>query len=718
MDISTQTRWLLAFLFLPILSYAQSIDHWEAAVVAEENWRYRLGNSEPPSDWYQPSFNDASWQVGQGGFGYSDGDDNTILPPTLSVYLRKEFEIIDPAVIASIALYADYDDAFVAYLNGVEIGRANIGTVGTPPAYDDEPYTDREALLYQGGLPEPYPFAAEALQNGTNTLAIQVHNVGINSSDLSSLFFLILGITDTSNDYQAVPDWFVEPFSSSNLPLLFINTFGTDIPNEPKIEAHLGVVDNGPGNRNFLTDPPNGYDGFIGIETRGSSSQFFPKKNYGFETRFANGENNNVSLLGMPEENDWILHGPFSDKSLMRNVFSFHLGREMGQYAPRTRWCELFINQQYMGVYVLMEKIKRDDNRVDIANLRPEDTSGDELTGGYIFSIERDDQGPESGWYSPYTDFLFYRFNDPDGDELTSEQKAYLENYVTDFESAIINSSGPISDIYEQYIDVPSWIDYWIATEIAKHIDNFKFSSYMYKRKDSNGGKIHFGPLWDLNLGYGNFDFDQDPAPEGWSYIWANQGFLRPIWIVDLTEDPDMQDLINCRWQELRQTTLSTDQLIQFIDSTATHLEEARIRNFERWQVLGSYVWPNSFVGDTYEEDLNFFKDWLRDRLDWMDANMLGECTLVSTENNGDYGSSIAVFPNPTRDKVSFQWRGNSTIQGQLLIMDAMGSVLSKQWLDAQSTHTISVAGLPAGMYLYQLQTAGEILYTGKFIKE
>jgi hypothetical protein len=369
-----------------------------------------------------------------------------------------------------------------------------------------------------------------------------------------------------------------------------------------------------------------------------------------------------------------------------------------------------------MGVYVLMEKIKRDDERVDIATLQPDDIAGDELTGGYIFSVDRDDQGPESGWYSPYTQAVFYRFNDPNFDELRTEQKDYLQNYVTAFEEAMSNSPTP--EIYEQYLDVPSWIDYWIATEIFKHIDNFKLSFFMYKKKDSNGGKIHFGPLWDLNLGYGNFDFAQDPGPEGWSYIWADIGFLRPFWVLDLSNDPDIRNRTNCRWQSLRQGSLSTEQLWQFIDSTALQLNEARIRNFERWPVLGTYVWPNSYIGETYEDELLFLKDWLRDRLDWMDENMLGDCSLVSTEKPTATTTTITVFPNPFRENVSFHLKGDVSENSQLVLFDALGKRVLETILEPNAPQTISLAQLAAGMYFYQVRTDGRIIHSGKFVME
>ena len=142
--------------------------------------------------------------------------------------------------------------------------------------------------------------------------------------------------------------------TSSQLPIVIIDTDGSEIPDEPKIMAYMGVIDNGPGVLNNVDDAFNAYDGYIGIELRGSSSQMYPKKQYAVETREADGSNLNVSLLGMPSENDWILNGPFSDKSLIRNVLTYTLTRQMGWYATRTRFCEVIINGDYRGLYVLM----------------------------------------------------------------------------------------------------------------------------------------------------------------------------------------------------------------------------------------------------------------------------------------------------------------------------------------------------------------------------
>ncbi len=177
--------------------------------------------------------------------------------------------------------------------------------------------------------------------------------------------------------------------TSSNLPIIVIKTDSQEIVDESRIKANMGIINNGEGMINHITDPYNDYSGKISIEIRGSTSQSFLKKSYGFETQYESGENRNVSLINLPEENDWILYAPYSDKTLIRNILAYRLARELGHYAPRTKLCELIVNGEYRGVYVLIEKIKRDKNRVDISELNPDEISGDDVSGGYILKIDK-----------------------------------------------------------------------------------------------------------------------------------------------------------------------------------------------------------------------------------------------------------------------------------------------------------------------------------------
>lgn len=712
----------LLFAFLPLTiqinAQAQIINHWETAIYNSHTWHYHTG-SEPSPTWMLPSFDASVWPEAQGGLGYGDDDDNTIINATTAVYLRKEFYLVDTSAIKYAILHADYDDAFVAYLNGVEIARNNIGTVGIPPSYVTLANTYKEALLYNGELPEAYPLdlvkLRSLLKDGYNTLAVQVHNHTATSSDLSSNFFLSLGISNKSKNYNETPSWFQPPFLGSTLPLVLITTQNNEtIQDEPKINAHMGIIDHG---LNQLTDPYNGYDGAIGIEIRGASSQSFPKKNYGFETRLADGTNNNVSILGMPAENDWILHGPYTDKSLLRNVLAYHMGRSTGRYAPRTQLCELYINNEYSGVYMMTERIKRDKNRVDIANLKPEDISGDELTGGYIIQIDRDNESSSiDGWYNGTSPNKFYAYHDPSAAELDAVQREYIKTYITGFESGI--SSSAYTSVYSQYVDVPSWVDYFLVTEVGKHIDAYKLSFYMHKAKNTDGGKLHFGPLWDFNLAFGNFDYACSPDPEGWTYQF--QGTCdnsHPFWVKKMTDIPAVSNLINCRWQELRRGALHTDSLLRFIDDTVDEMGDAPTRNFEKWQILGKYIWPNDYVGDTYQEEIAFLKNWLTTRLSWMDNNILGTCDVSAIVNEPLKSSPIGLFPNPANSDLFVDLSELPYNNSSLKIYNQLGQEVLDFAINA-AVVKINVEGLEAGIYGVRVFDSSGAMHFTKFIKQ
>ena len=208
-------------------------------------------------------------------------------------------------------------------------------------------------------------------------------------------------------------------FTSSNLPIIFIDTEGQPIPDDPKIAAGMKIINNGPGERNYITDNPE-YEGVIGIEVRGSSSQMFPKKSYGLETWDIQGNSIDTSLMGMPSESDWILNANYTDKSFLRNVMAYQVWQNMGHYATRYQFCELLLNGQYQGIYIFSEKIKRNKNRVDIAKLKPDQNTGDELTGGYIFKVDKQTGSGGSGWTSiyppsanPYGQTIFFQYEYP-----------------------------------------------------------------------------------------------------------------------------------------------------------------------------------------------------------------------------------------------------------------------------------------------------------------
>jgi hypothetical protein len=587
-----------------------------------------------------------------------------------------------------------------------------------------------EALLYQGQAPEGFIIKEEQLDGvlvvGENTLAIQIHNENINSSDLSSSVFFSVAVTDNSTTYLQVPHWFIEPFdfTDSNLPIIVINTNGLAIPDDPRIIAHMGIIDNGTGNRNQRTDPFTNYDGRISIETRGESSQyFFPKKSYSIETQNSDGTNFNAALLGMPPENDWVLYAPYTDKTMMRDVLAFQIGRDLGDYASRTRYVEVVINDDYKGVYVLMEKIKRDKNRVDIANLQLQDVTGDELTGGYLLRIDKLDANDYPGWTATPTPQLpgekdiTFQYHDPAGAELGGAQQNYIRNYIQEFQNSLTAASFTSPGGYQKYLDITSTLNYILVNEIGKNVDAFLFSTYLFKEKDSNGGKLSLGPLWDFNLAFGNVDYlaNAQFAP-GW--MWADQG--RSIfWFRRMIQDPWFANKLKCRWEELRTGFLTNDYFNNKIDSLAIVLQESQQRNYQRWPILGTYVWPNQFVGQTYVQEINFMKQWTLDRLAWMDNNMPGNCSVVTAVEEKKTG--LQVFPNPFDESILIQLDSDQNINS-LKIYDFLGREVFSNYFSGREFEWLGQdhagSSVASGLYIIRITNPdGSIVGQGKVIR-
>lgn len=519
-------------------------------------------------------------------------------------------------------------------------------------------------------------------------------------------------------------------FHSSDLPIVIINTNGQAIPDEPKIMADMGVIFNGEGQRNDVNDPFNHYDGKIGIEIRGSSSTMFPKKQYAVETRFADQSNRNVSIFGMPEENDWVLYAPYSDKSLIRNALAYHLARKMGRYASRTRFCELILNGDYRGVYVFMEKIKRDDGRVDIATLNPDEISGDDLTGGYIVKIDKLEGQKTDGWYSPFPPWdnsshrIYYQYHDPDGSELAVEQRRYIRNHIIDFESLMYSSDYNSDDNgYYPWVHMHSFIDYFIVNEIGRNVDGYRLSTFLYKDKDSNDPRLHLGPIWDFNLAFGNANYYDAWSVEGWQVDFAVQsdGFQIPFYWDKLLADSVFARWLVERWRDLRNTVLSRSQLNATIDSMTTLLQESQQRNFQRWPILGEYIWPNPNPYDktTYAEEVTYLKDWLRQRTAWMDAHISDYTTALDDGAIASVPERLKLYPNypnPFNRSTTFTFELSEAMPVRLTIYDAEGKRVFTLFEKnvAVGKHQITWNGndranrpVASGVYIAQLTSPG-----------
>jgi len=503
-------------------------------------------------------------------------------------------------------------------------------------------------------------------ENSTNTSWVEIEKIPT-PGQWDDLEFDFSGTTATDFvrmviffDFQgSTPDiqWYIDDVlrisggtvgMTSNLPIVTINTNGIEIPDEPKITGFMGIIDNGPDSTNNQYDPPNDYDGYIGIEIRGQSTQIYPKKSYGIETRDEQGDNLNVSLLGMPEENDWILYAPYSDKSMLRNFISFYMGSKLDPYCTRMAFCEVIVNNDYKGVYILMEKIKRDENRVNIARLNPEDISGDELTGGYIIKVDKVDPDFEygtDGWKSypnpPYPNAMniIFQYNYPKAEDLEPEQSNYIKEYITTSENSLTSPTYYDPNVgYNRYLNTGSFVDLMLLNEVSKEVDKYRYSTYFYKEKDSDGGKLFAGPAWDFNFGYSNVDY----WPPGNSYDGWLFSLVEPVdwgimfWWNRLMEDPYFRDLSKTRWERLRQNEWSNENLQFAMDSIVNYIDEAQQRNYERWPILGEYVWPNyDWENNDYNDEVEFLENWFFNRLGWMDYNMQGEILNPTAELTG-----------------------------------------------------------------------------------
>jgi hypothetical protein len=714
-------------LFLVSFAHAQ-VDHWETAVFDTLEWRYILPNTNTPSNWIDPSFDDAAWAVGNGGFGFGDADDGTTIPTgNISVYHRIHFNINNWNEISKFILNMDYDDAYVAYLNGVEISRSNISTAGQP-AWNDGADGQHEAVMYQGGLPDEVIFLTQdylsILNNGDNVFCVEAHNITTNSGDITSRPFLHVGITTSNTYFGTPPSWFVPPFEfyKSNLPIVVLNTFGIEIPDEPKIDAEMGIIFNGEGQMNYLTDSLNEFFGPIAIETRGSSSSSFPAKSYGLETRGPDSVNYNASIFNWPADNDWILYAPYTDKSMIRNILTYHLGNEMGRWTPRTKLCELMLNGEYMGVYVFMERIKQNPGRVNVDELLPTDTLNNELSGGYILKVDKTTAGGVIAWDSPYpaqtpsNATIGIQMHDPELIELHPSQLNYIQTYFTDWEDALVSSNfdDPIQG-YRSYIDVPSFIDFFLVNEISKNVDGYRISSFFYKERFSEGNKLVAGPLWDFNIAWGNSDYCEGGETYGWeiNFNTVCGGGNNPSWWNRLLEDSLYANEVNCRWNELRATLLDTTYLNNYIDSLALILETPATRHYQRWPILGNYVWPNNFIGNTFQEEIDFLKFWIGDRIAWMDANMFGTCdttVYVSDLNNVHFH----IYPNPTNDILYVETPFEKNFE--IKVYTTQGTLVQRFQRANASRTALSLGNLPKGMYFIQIKNDNQTFTTQKII--
>lgn len=443
---------------------------------------------------------------------------------------------------------------------------------------------------------------------------------------------------------------FAQSFTDSNLPIVVINTDGgVPIPDEPKVLATMKIIWHQDGSRNYLSDINNpeflNYDGRIGIERRGTSSQMPNKKPYGLTTLMSDDvTNNNVSILGMPSENDWILNSLPFDQTGMRDVLSYELSEKLGQYASRRVYCEVVINGSYNGLYVFMEKIKVDKDRVNIQKMDENCYHQPEVSGGYITKTDKTTggdpvawtmQGYGGGWWPETADFIHHY---PKPENINTSQHNYIKSVFMDLAEKAGNHNVSIENGIPSIIDIPSFVDFMIIGEFASNVDVYAFSTFFHKDRK---GKLRAGPVWDYNLTYGHDEFGNRSRYDVWQF--DNDDNNGPKFWKDLFNTGEFRCYFAKRWFEVTAEgmPLNYNEISARMDELDLLLAEAIVRDNQRWGQMYQHAY-----------EVQAMKTWIQQRINWLNNNIMY------------FNSCDAELPPLVISRINYHPLPNDTIDG------------------------------------------------------
>jgi hypothetical protein len=688
-------------------------------------FKYFRGTSEPSSSWKNVGFDDSNWIYADTaiiGYGWVKQRthnrllDSLVINKTTSLYIRSKFIVDDVSKYKDLSMVIDFDDAFIAYINGTEVARVNIGKKGEFVAYNRLADRSHEAHVYRSYT---YLFPVEGyyidstkvkslLKKGENVFSFQVHNDSVNGSDLTfnSNIYNLNDCPDFTNfSIYANYNRYIRQtqLDSSKFPIIFINTDEYDQGKFERVVAQMNIIDKKTGN-NKISDPID-FTGRISIERRGESSKLFAKMAYNIETQNPDGTNMDTSIMGMPRDNDWILNGNFADKSQIRNEFVFTLGRKLDHYEPRTKYCELVYNGEYLGLYLFVEKIKRGDKRVNVAkrdSIHPED-------GGYVFKF---DKPYGSGIHNIY----------PKADEITINERNYLQGFWKSFADTIVKSRKFLDpkEGYKKYVSGKSLIDFVIINELTKNCDAYLYSTYLHKESSKDGGLIKYGPLWDYDLAFGGASWQEGDRAYGWQYE-----FNTDLKIKELFRDTSLTSALKARWWRLRESTLSTDSLMFDIDSLTSLIEGPRNLNYTVWPVLDKFLFGPDHYSISYDDDVQQMKNWLNKRLLWIDDNIDKLYYAPLNTPTLQFSSTIVqVYPNPFADHINVRMMAEDgtytinlqSLDGKILCTKTVNTV-SNQIVDVMISNS-DLSRVSSGVYFVIVQKDGQIVQAKKVIKQ
>ncbi len=492
---------------------------------------------------------------------------------------------------------------------------------------------------------------------------------------------------------------------NTNLPILRVTL------NQPVVDSYrmatLDIIDNVSGVNTFA-DPATQTSN-AGIRLRGNAvSQSYPKKSYSVETWTGFNISNNISVLGLPAENDWVLLSAYTDRSLLRSKLALELHDEMDRYAPRMVYCELFIDAAYQGVYLFGEKIKRDTSRLDLANLKTVDNFGTELTGGYILQIDDESGGGFISNYAPpnasAAQQIKYLYEYPDNGDITPAQESYIQSYVDSFETGLngVNYQDTLLG-WRPFGANNAFIDFIIVNEVTRNYDAYRTDMYLYKDKSK---KMRPGPLWGYDASFANTANCGSNGFSGFAFdIASSCGTMTNLpsfwWDKLLTDTVFLQDL-KCRYTKYRYAgdVLDTTHMFMLIDSFSNELVQmnAASRNFTSYPIFGTPLInePLPMAAD-YNEEVANIKSFISARMDWLDGQWLDNaCIPLSVKNYGK-SNQISIYPNPASQQITIESSSKSKMNYQ--VKTILGKVL-KTGSSLENKTSIDLSSFASGMYL------------------
>jgi len=687
--------------------------------------------SAPDTSWFKPEFDDSSWLTDSAtiGFGYGGNGYTVIDANCKSLYARISFNVSKKETIKQMNLIVDYDDGYIAYLNGTEIARVNIDKSVLFPPYNASA-TRSHASEYAMGITSPVlgvyldsVLLSECLVNGENILAFHI----VNDTLHTNLMFIpaLLDISKINKKYEgffAVSNLRYKSLveiDSSNIPIVKVETDLYGIPyNKSWTTAQMKIINNNPATFITPSDTSFEYNGLVSIKLRGQSSRDFAKQSYRFELVDDNLADTSFALLDMPEERDWILSGPFADKSLVRNKFVYDLASRLGHYAPRSRFCELIINDQPVGLYLLTEEVKRGKNRVNISKLTETDITGFDVTGGYLFKY---DKAPHpTGSFIKGREIVY-----PDPEVMKPEQSYYIKRFFTVYDSVLTKTNDfndPVKG-FRKYASDSSLADFFIINEITKNADAYLTSTYMYKDRDDKDGRMKFGPVWDYDLAFGNTTFQKGNQTDGWQFE-VNPGTM---YTTRYFQDTAFVHLFKNRWHQMRKKAYSNDSILGYFDELIAQIESASVRNYKIWPVIDQSIFYPGYYMDSYEYEIAYTKEWIIKRMEWIDNNIdkiyfpLIKVGKTELSTAGNY--YFKLYPNPFIDNLTLGLNVEESTDIKVQIIDLNGRTRSQAFKNIHSGYNEMsigsdvIAQLEKGIYFIKIFVDNNFVETLKVLK-